>query len=224
MPPTLPAGETGTARRGKRSATISLVLIAGAGAAAFLLARRDPSQREEDALVYDNDGACIMAGVRPADACIAEYRAALDSDAAGAPRYPTLAACERHHGPGGCTARTGDKTGDAPGNPAVFVPLMVGYMIGRTAAQDLPAQPLYRHAPEEERQAAAGGSGGFASGYCTGAGGRVFTTGGGSVARVSSAVARTTTGAPRTLARGGFGAAGRAVSAFGGHAGGSGGG
>ncbi|QGY00820.1 DUF1190 domain-containing protein [Methylobacterium mesophilicum SR1.6/6] len=223
MPPTLPAGETGTTRRVKRSATISLVLIAGAGAAAFLLARRDPSQREEDALVYDNDGACIAAGVRPADACIAAYRAALDSDAAGAPRYPTLAACERHHGPGGCTARTGDKTGDGTGNPAVFVPLMAGYMIGRTEAQGLPAQPLYRHAPEEEREAA-GGSGGFASGYCTGAGGRVFTTGGGSVARVSSAVARTTTSAPRTLARGGFGATGRAVSAFSSHAGGSGGG
>ncbi|MEG9525030.1 MAG: DUF1190 domain-containing protein, partial [Hyphomicrobiales bacterium] len=59
MPPTDPVGETGTERRSKRSATISLVLLAGAGAAALLLARRDPSQREEDALVYGNDGACI---------------------------------------------------------------------------------------------------------------------------------------------------------------------
>jgi uncharacterized protein YgiB involved in biofilm formation len=223
--PTPPAGGTGTPRRAKRSATISLVLIAGAGAAAVLLARRDPSQREEDALVYDTDGACIAGGVRPADECTAEYRAALDSYAAGAPRYPTQAACERHHGPGGCTARTSDP----PGGPASFVPLMAGYMIGRTAAQGLPAQPLYRHAPEEERRAViggsggSGGSGGFASGYCTGAGGRVVTTGGGTVARVSSAVARTATGAPRTVARGGFGGTGRAVSAFG-HAGASGGG
>jgi uncharacterized protein YgiB involved in biofilm formation len=216
MPPTDPVGETGTERRSKRSATISLVLLAGAGAAALLLARRDPSQREEDALVYGNDGACIAGGVRPADECVTEYRAALDSYAASAPRYPTDADCERHHGPGGCTPRTGDTAGDA----ASFVPLMAGYMIGRTAAQGLPAQPLYRHAPEEERPAS-GGAGGFASGYCTGAGGRVLTSGGGSVARVSSAVARTTTSTPRTVARGGFGGTGRAVSAFGGHAGGS---
>ncbi|MGU3538991.1 DUF1190 domain-containing protein [Methylobacterium sp. A54F] len=218
--PTLPAGETGPARRTKRSATISLVLIAGAGAAALLLARRDPSQREEDALVYDTDGACIAGGVRPADECVSEYRTALDSYAASAPRYPTNADCERHHGPGGCTVGTGDP----PGGPASFVPLMSGYMIGRTAAQGLPPQPLYRHAPEEERQSVAGSSAGFASGYCTGAGGRVFTTGGGSVARVSSAVARTTTSTPRTVARGGFGGTGRAVSALGGHASGSGGG
>ncbi|MFC6742177.1 DUF1190 domain-containing protein [Methylobacterium tardum] len=99
------------------------------------------------------------------------------------------------------------------------MPLMAGYMIGRTAAQSLPAQPLYRHAPEEERPASDGAAG-FASGYCTGAGGRVLTSGG-SVARVSSAVARTTTSTPRTVARGGFGGTGRAVSAFGGHAGGS---
>lgn len=217
MPPTYPAGETGTGRS-KRSATISLVLLAGAGAAALLLARRDPSQREEDALVYDTDSACIAGGVRPADACITAYRAALDSYAASTPRYPTDAECERHHGPGGCTPRTGDTPGDTPS----FVPLMAGYMIGRTAAQGLPAQPLYRHAPEEERPASAGS--GFASGYCTGAGGRVFTSGGGSVARVSSAVARTTTSTPRTVARGGFGGTGRAVSAFGGHASGSGGG
>lgn len=216
MPPILPSDEAGTARRSKRSATISLVLLAGAGAAAFSFARRDPSQREEDALVYATDGACIADGVRPADACVAEYRAALDNYAASAPRYPDQAECEHHHGPGGCTARTGA----TPGDTLSFVPLMAGYMIGRTAAQSLPVQPLYRHAPEEQRQASAGTSGG----YCTGSGGRVFTTGGGSVARVSSAVARTTTGAPRTIARGGFGGTGRAVSASGGHTGGSGGG
>ena len=42
MPPILPSDEAGTARRSKRSATISLVLLAGAGAAAFSFARRDP--------------------------------------------------------------------------------------------------------------------------------------------------------------------------------------
>ncbi len=217
MPPTPPMDNVETARRAKRSATVSLVLLVGAGATAFGLARRDPSQREEDALVYGNDGACIAQEVRPAEECRAEYLAALDAYAASAPRYATSEDCEHHHGPGGCSATNGGPTG--------FVPRMAGYMIGRTAAQGLPAQPLYWHAPEEARETEAGSPGGFASGYCTGAGGRVYASGGGgSITHVSSTVARTTTSTPRTVLRGGFGGTGRAVSAVGGRSGGFGGG
>ena len=98
---------------------------------------------------------CIAGRVRPADACIAAYRAALDSDAAGAPRYPTQADCERHHGPDGC--RPAADLG--PGRPAgAFVPLLAAYMIGRRAAQAMPPHPLYRHRPDEE-EGRGGGSG-----------------------------------------------------------------
>lgn len=208
--------DRGTARRTKRSATVSLVLLVGAGATALTLAHRDPSQREEDALVYGNDGECIAQGVRPADECIAEYRAALARYATSAPRYATMEDCERHHGPGGCTAASDDP----PGGATAFVPLMAGYMIGRTASQDLPVQPLYRHAPEEDR----GTYGGLAGGYCTGAGGRVYASSGGTITRVSSSVARTTPSTPRAVSRGGFGGTGRAVSAMGGGRSGGGGG
>ncbi|MDP4022870.1 DUF1190 domain-containing protein [Methylobacterium sp. NEAU 140] len=220
MPPSSPAGRAPGAPLSKRSATVSLVLLVGAGAAALALGHLDESQREEDALVYDTEGACIAQGLRPAGECAAEYRAALDRYAADAPRYPTDAACERHHGPGGCT-RLAD---GSPGDGSAFVPLMAGYMIGRTAAQGLPAQPLYRHAPEEQQAAA--GSGGGSGGYCTSSGGRVYAARGGSVTRVSSAVARTTAsaGTPHAVARGGFGGTGRAFSSGGGRSGGSGGG
>ncbi len=208
------------ARRAKRSATISLVLVAGAGATAFGLARLDSSQRDEDVLVYGSLGACIAERVRSAEACRQAEAAARAAYAGNAPRYETLADCERHHGPGGCVP-------GATVTPAAsdrYLPAMAAFMMGRTDEQDLPVQPLYAHAPEEERHAHAGG---YAGGYCTGAGGRVFAAGGTSRAHVPASVARTTAATPRTIARGGFGGTGRAVAAASGGSGsghGSGGG
>jgi uncharacterized protein YgiB involved in biofilm formation len=204
------------ARRAKRSATISLVLVAGAGAAAFGLARLDSSQRDEDVLVYGSLGACIAERIRSAEACTQAEAAARAAYLARAPRYETLADCERHHGPGGCVP-------GAAVTPAAqdrYLPVMAAFMMGRTDEQDLPVQPLYAHAPAEERHAHGGG---YAGGYCTGAGARVFSAGGTSRTHVPASVARTTTSTPRTIAYGGFGGTGRTVAASGsGH--GSGGG
>ncbi|WP_288581678.1 DUF1190 domain-containing protein [uncultured Methylobacterium sp.] len=218
--------EAESVRRMKRSATISLVLVAGAGAAAFGLARLDSSQREEDALVYGNVGACIAEGLRKPEDCTGAEAAARRAYAATAPRYETLADCERHHGRGGCvpgatvTAEAQDRS----------LPAMAGFMLG-PEGQDLPAQPLYAHAPEEEREAqggAHGGSGGHGLGYCTGTGARIVPVSGSSRVHVPTTVARAPATTPRLIARGGFGGTGRAVAAAGGHgtgghAGGSGG-
>ncbi|MCF4126181.1 DUF1190 domain-containing protein [Methylobacterium sp. SyP6R] len=194
------------ARRSKRSATISLVLVAGAGAAAFALARLDSSQRDEDVLVYGSLGACIAERVRSAQACTEAEAAARAAYAASAPRYETLADCERHHGPGGCVPGE-TVTAAAQGR---FLPAMAAFMMGRTDEQDLPVQPLYAHAPQEERHAHGGG---YAGGYCTGSGARIFSAGGSSRAHVPASVARSTASTPRTIARGGFGGTGRAVAA-----------
>ncbi|AWN46773.1 hypothetical protein DK419_11010 [Methylobacterium terrae] len=210
-----PASPPDPARRAKRSAAISLVLVAGAGATAIGLARLDPSQRDEDVLVYGSLGACIADRVRTEQACTEAEAAARAAYAASAPRYETPAECERHHGRGGCVPGA-TVTPAAQGR---FLPVMAAFMMGRTEEQDLPVQPLYAHAPEEERHA----HGGTAGGYCTGSGARVVAAGGTSRVHVSSAVARSTTSSPRTVARGGFGGTGRAVAAMGsGH--GSGGG
>lgn len=204
-------------RRRKRSAAVSLVLVTGAGAAALGLGWLDPSQKEEDALVYDSRAACIGQGVRTEEACTTDYAAAQSAYAATAPRYATAEACRAHHGPDGCVA--GEAV--APDAAGSFVPLMAGYMIGRTLEQGLPVQPLYRHA-EENQGAASGGGGGF--GYCTGSGGRVYATAGRPVTRVASSVARTTASAPRMVSQGGFGGTGRAIASAGSRSGGFGGG
>ncbi|TGD98345.1 DUF1190 domain-containing protein [Methylobacterium nonmethylotrophicum] len=206
-------------RRSKRSATISLVLVAGAGAAAVGLARLDATQKDEDVLVYGTLGACIAERLRSPEACTDADRAARTAYAATAPRYETLADCERHHGSGGCvpgvsvTAEAADK----------YLPAMAAFMMGRTEEQNLAVQPLYAHAPEEQGQGHAGAA--HMGGYCTGWGGRVAYAGGASRVHVPASVAHTTSSTPRLVARGGFGGTGRAMaSAGGGHAAGSGGG
>lgn len=215
------------ARRSKRSAAVSLVLVAGAGAAALTLGGLDPSQREEEALVYGTLGACIAQQLRGAEACIAAYTSAQETYAATAPRYETEADCQRHHGTGGCTPGA-QVTEAARGR---YLPVMAAFMMGRTDAQDLPVQPLYPHAPEEERDEAGTATAGHRGGYCTGAGGRVAYAGGASRVHVPASVARTasttTSTTPRTVSRGGFGGTGRATAfsgGSGGRAGGFGGG
>ncbi|KIU30044.1 membrane protein [Methylobacterium radiotolerans] len=209
---------------------MSLVLVAGAGAAALTLGGLDPSQREEEALVYGTLGACIAQQLRGAEACIAAYTSAQETYAATAPRYETEADCQRHHGTGGCTPGA-QVTEAARGR---YLPVMAAFMMGRTDAQDLPVQPLYPHAPEEERDEAGTATAGHGGGYCTGAGGRVAYAGGASrvhvpasVARTASTTSTTTSTTPRTVSRGGFGGTGRATAfsgGSGGRAGGFGGG
>lgn len=201
----------------KRSVAVSLVFVAGASVAAIALDRWDRSGSEEEVLVYESLAACLDQRQREAEACAAGYREAEAAYRAGAPRYATADDCRVHHGADGCAAG-GTVAQDAAG---LFVPVMAGYMIGRTAGQGLPVQPLYRHAPDREAGGAAPG-GAVAGGYRTGAGGRVPAGGGGPATRVSSSVARAAASSPRMIAQGGFGGTGRALS-FGGQSGSSGG-
>ncbi|MGY2048994.1 DUF1190 domain-containing protein [Methylobacterium sp. JK268] len=195
----------------KRSQAVSLALLVGAGATAWGLARRDPSQREEDALIYADLAACTAQGLRPPEACEAADREARALYPRVAPRYASNAECEAHHGCGGCTA------GGFVGNEAAgfFIPVLSGFLIGRTPEQNLPVQPLFRHAPR------ACGSGAAATGsYCTSSGGRVWAASSrSSTARVSSAVARSPPTTPRVIASGGFGGTGHAMTAAHGGAG-----
>ncbi|HEY8565267.1 MAG TPA: DUF1190 domain-containing protein [Beijerinckiaceae bacterium] len=190
----------------KRSQAISLVLIAGAGAVAYGLARSDPSQNEEDALIYRSEQECIEARLRSAAECSEAYAQSRAAALQTAPRYETVSDCERHHGKLGC-----ERASSGVGAGAAFVPLMAAYMIGRTASQNLPIQPLFRHREDEKQQEQAS-SGGHGGSYCSSSGGRVYAARSGGVSRVSSAVARTTTSRPEVVARGGFGSAAKAVA------------
>ncbi|NEU13907.1 DUF1190 domain-containing protein [Methylobacterium sp. BTF04] len=198
-------------RGSKRSETVTLVLLAGAGAAAWGFARIDPSQREEDVLVYNGPEACISAAIRTSEDCRRDYATVRLAYPNAAPRYATASDCESHHGPGHCV------TGDSVGASATgrFVPVLAGYIIGRTEEQDLDPQPIYDHRPSE---AGPGYVGSGSGGYCTSWGGRVSTTSGG-----SSSFARVASSAVRPASFGGFGATGRGFSSHGGSAHGSGG-
>ena len=208
VPPATASRPDPAAPKSKRSQAVSLVLIVGAGAAALALGRIDPSQREEDVLVYPSAEACALAAIRTEADCRTAYDAARAAYAGAAPRYGTNEACEAHHGPGRC--RGAETLGE--GERDNFVPLMAAYVVGRTAEQALPTQPLFDHSPQDAN--AAPSSVGY-GGYCTGAGGRIRTGSGGrsASARVASSTVRGTT-------YGGFGGTGRAFASQAAHSGG----
>jgi uncharacterized protein YgiB involved in biofilm formation len=187
----------------KRSQTVSLVLVAGAAATALGLGHLDPSQSEESVLVYASADACAAEAIRAAAECREAYGVARAAYPTAAPRYDGLAACEGHHGAGHCVP--GETV--APDASGRYLPRMAGYMIGRSADQNIVPQPVFEHRP---------GTGGHAGhgGYCMGSGARVYAGGGhASSARVaSSAVARTSFG--------GFGGTGRGFAAHAASAGG----
>lgn len=185
----------------KRSTLVTLVLVAGAGSTALVLGSLDPSQREEDILVYPGPDACSAGGIRTDSDCRRDYAIALKAYPEAAPRYPGLSDCEAHHGPAHCVP------GEAVAVSAAgrYVPVMAGYLLGRRADQDLTPQPLYHHRPNEAVQAHSGHGG-----YCTSSGSRIVTASGGASSR-----ARVSSAAVRQASFGGFGQTGRSFSSHG---------
>lgn len=192
----------------KRSATVSLALVAGAGTTALVLGQVDPTQREEDVLVYPGPDACVSAAIRTEADCRRDYAIVRQAYPEAAPRYGSLPECEAHHGPAHCL------TGAVVAASATgrFVPMLAGYLLGRRPDQGLPPQPIYHHRPEQAAHAHAGHGG-----YCTSWGGRVVTASGG-----TSSSARVASSAVRQASFGGFGRTGRGFSSHGssGHGGG----
>ncbi|MCJ2043439.1 DUF1190 domain-containing protein [Methylobacterium sp. J-078] len=181
----------------KRSEAVTLVLLTGAGAAAVGLARIDPSQQMEDIRIYPNAEACIAGRVRTAVDCRIEDDVARTVAAARAPIYRSRAECEAQHGLDACEARG---VVAAPEAGTLYVPRMVAYFVGATAAQKLDPQPLFPTAGVVYGVRAVA-----QPAYRTTWGCPVTpTTDGGSVARVPVATAR-----PPLL--NGFGATGRSI-------------
>ncbi|MFD0935969.1 DUF1190 domain-containing protein, partial [Methylobacterium trifolii] len=140
-------------KKSKRSQTISLVLLAGAAATAFGLGHLDPSQEDEDVLVYAGSDACIAERIRSDAECRSEYETARAAYPTAAPRYSDRTGCESHHGPDHCVA--GESVTEAARGR--FLPRMAAYMIGRRAEQGFAPQPVFEHAPRDAAQAHSGG-------------------------------------------------------------------
>jgi uncharacterized protein YgiB involved in biofilm formation len=188
---------TGESRGLKRSETVTLILLAGAGAAAVALARIDPTQRMEDIRIYPNAEACSAGRVRTAEECRTDYAEALETYATAAPAYRTLDLCEAQHGVGQCRRQ------DAARQPLgdMFVPQMAAYAVGLTAAQKLEPQPLFRNADPQRSLGLVS-----TSSYRTSWGCPIYPAADG-----ASSAARVPAASVRRAVFGGFGGTGREV-------------
>ncbi len=162
----------------KRSMTVSLVLL---GSAALSLSACKPKAES-----YASAEACEAAGDHTDQECREAFAAARAEHEASAPHYQTRDECLAAYGPSGCEER------HAEGGGSFFMPMMMGYMLGRGFGY----HPLYP-APGGGMMAAGGQRfGGF--------------SGGGFGSRSSSSGAETT-----TTSRGGFGSSSSSLSAGG---------
>ena len=156
------------------------------------------SEAQTEAMVYTTLEECLADGEQSKDACEAAYKKAETQHAAVAPKYKTQAECEADFGSKACETAPYRNTD----NTSVWMPLMMGYMMGRLAAPGgVHPQPLYRSKDDPKS-------------YRTADNKKVAAKTG----KVS--VPKSTTKAPSrklyTTARGGFGASGRSYGPSGG--------
>ncbi len=170
----------------KRSKTIALVTM---GVSA--LALNACSEAQTEALVYTTLEECMADGDLSKEACEKAYKKAETQHAEVAPKYQNKAECEADFGTEACETspyRTSNNT-------SVWMPLMMGYMMGRVLAPGgVHPQPLYRSKDDPKS-------------FRTGDNKKVAAKTG------KVQVPKSTTKAPSrklyTTARGGFGASGR---------------
>jgi uncharacterized protein YgiB involved in biofilm formation len=179
----------------KRSTAVTLVL-AGSTAVVALYACDRPKAES-----YPNVQACVDAKRHTEAECEAAFSQAAREHEQSAPHFESRANCVAEYGPTGCEERPGS------GGSSIFVPLMLGYVLG----QGLGYHPLYqspigqgcRVAPDGRRYGdCPGGWFGHGGGWF-GGGGRSFFGGSGGSSAGSSAGSETS-----TVSRGGFGATG----------------
>ena len=93
-----------------------------------------------DASIYESIGQCKSDPHNTADQCEGSFKEASSQHAAVAPKYSSAEDCQADFGQGKCEK--------APYNTSsggsVFMPLMMGYMMGRR--NSMMSQPLYRSA------------------------------------------------------------------------------
>ena len=121
----------------KRSHTVAALLLGGISPILVACGEDGP----EEATVYPSVEACTAE--MPAGDCAAAFAAAREEHRSGAPRFASREACEAEMGEGACTpANEGANGGGGVGMGNVFVPALVGFMIGRSLTGGY-AQPVY---------------------------------------------------------------------------------
>lgn len=125
----------------KRSRTVALFIV---GAAAFTVAGCREEQVEARAVpdLASCKAAASLDGDFTADDCDAAFAEAQSLHAEAAPRYDSQEVCEEQHGVGACSTEQEVSSG---GSGSIFMPLMMGYLMGNMlGGRGMAAQPLYR--------------------------------------------------------------------------------
>lgn len=143
----------------KRSTNMKALTIGLLTVSAFALAACQ--QDEATAFSFTNVEQCISAS-RSVDAGFTEkecrdgFMAAQQSYAQTAPKYADVSVCEAEHGEDACTTAQGSDGG------SVFVPLMMGYMMGSMMADNDSKRRSYTYVP---MYAVKGGGYGTSTGF-----------------------------------------------------------
>ena len=134
MPP--PPPEATPPKTGmKRSRYIALAALGVIGASFLIPGKEDATSETKDAALYANVDECIRANVLGRDTCEAEFRAAQEQFLTEAPKFDSQTTCEGQYGAGQC------KSAQVNG-ASVFVPAMIGFMVGNYLSNARNAQAL----------------------------------------------------------------------------------
>lgn len=129
-----------------------LAPVAIAVSAVFMLSACEES--DETVSLYTNAQDCSQANPSQAEQCTLAYNNALQEAAKTAPKYATKEDCIAEFGEAMCTqapaqasfsstAGNGEQTAQAQSSSgSMWMPLMMGYMMGRMMGGSAPSQPL----------------------------------------------------------------------------------
>lgn len=169
----------------RKSTHVTALLVGGACLAALGgLYLWDKTNQPPVETFYPDLKTCLdkAADATAADACRAGFDGAQAQHLAQAPRFADKASCEAQFGPERCQPHSGSQG-------SWFMPMLMGYMMGRTLGGAASYTPVYRDS----------------QGYTVTPGGRTVDVGGARSAP-GAATATTTATTTTTAQRGGFGA------------------
>jgi uncharacterized protein YgiB involved in biofilm formation len=150
-----------------------------------------------EALVFDDLQQCLADKDLTREQCESNYNAAREQHAAVAPKYASKQECEEEFGAGKCEQAPQQATGEQAGGGSIFMPLMMGYMMGSMMSRGgVASQPLYRTADDSKT-------------YRTADNQKVGTTTGRT--QIGQSAARAPAMTTSTVSRGGFGASARSM-------------
>ena len=130
----------------KRSNKVALVAM-GMGVSAFALTG---CEEKVDAFQFSSVDGCIASSQFSEAECRERFQVAQAEHERAAPRYQSRADCEAEHGVEACSPRQGSSTG------GLWMPLMIGWMMGNALSGPVATQPLYRSSEAGKARTASG--------------------------------------------------------------------